>query len=656
VIADKTSKGEADEGLADESLPAKARQTREQHFKNIDELVVLRAPGLAYSYLQREQPDYNRQNPLQWLYWEQKRIALLQYMRKWSLINQRVLEQKEHLASFKVATADRNWFLNARLKALLELKQYDRVLSETRQLLWNASSLVNTDTLATWRRIIIQVYLNQGKVNDTQIAMRRYQQDYGELKNEDGVTWLQLQAQLLIQLEHYDEAIVKLEKIRTSESQALILLAKLKAESIAPSDVLDSVQLELVSIKDDVERKSLFQYVALVASVAANDTEQAIFLLESLLSDRDINLSGSVIQTGGVKIDADTLWDFYLETGNNAANNKGLLRGDDVSWYTLASNVYLSEPIIAKSLFAVLSLKSKALKHREQSMMQLVSLIESNDQPLQLVNRLFTESGYIQSLSIVPAKVRYLLVDYSLSRGDVKNAADLMADLNQPPKGQPKFNWNLRRARVLILSGSFNQGADVLREMLRPETLQPEALQPEILRKEPLQQQKTADTEDASAQKTAQSSESESTATEADTPAGGISADQVDKYLQVVFDLQAVGQYQLSLNLFNQLQNVLDDVRLHRELTFWKAESYHALEQYSLAAYLFLKSAVSPDNVYDPWYHTATFRAAESLMQAGLYEDARQRFLHLLSITDNVARKSVIRQRLQKIQLKEQIK
>jgi len=152
----------------------------------------LRAPGLAYSYLQREQPVYDKSNPLAWLYWEQKRITLLQYMRKWQLIDHRVLEQKEKLANFNVATADRNWFLIARLRALMALKHYEIVLNETRQLLWNASELVNTDTLASWRRIIIQVYLNQGMVKDTQIAMRRYQQDYGELKNEDGVFWKRL--------------------------------------------------------------------------------------------------------------------------------------------------------------------------------------------------------------------------------------------------------------------------------------------------------------------------------------------------------------------------------------------------------------------------------------------------------------------------------
>lgn len=636
--------GETSSG--DNLLVNKKTEKRNTHFKNIDELVMLRAPGLAYSYLQREQPEYNAKKPAEWLYWEQKRIALLKYMRKWTSIEQRVTRHKEQFLNAKVATRDRNWFLSERLYALVELKQYELALSDTRKLLWGASSLVKSSTLATWRRIIIQIYLRQGMIRDAQVAMRRYQQDYGLLNNEDGVAWLQLQAELLIQLKLYDEAIDKLKKINSSESQTLILLAKLKANKIAPLDALDSAQLVLVSIEDDKARAELFQYVALVASVAAGDIDQSIFLLESLLSSRKINLSDSVLQIGGVKVDADTLWDLYLKKGNAIANQKGLLSGDDESWYGLASNLYQSETVTAKALFAVLSLKSKQLHHRELSMMQLVSLIETNDQSLQLVNRLFTESEKLQNISTVPPQVRYVLVDYSLSQGNVEAAAALMADL-KPPQGQPGFDWNLRRARVLILSGAFVRGADVLRDMLKAGVFESAETADDVRDGTEIQAAvSSVSTEDNT---------SEVAAAKKMMP-GDITSQQADKFLQVVFDLQAVGKYRASLDLFNQLQNLTDDVRLQRELTFWKAESYYALEQYSMAAYLFLKSAVSPENTYDPWYHTATFRAAESLLDAGLYEDARQRFLHLLSITQNVARKAVIRQRLQKIQLQQQMK
>jgi hypothetical protein len=575
---------------------------RTVHFKNIDELVSLRAPELALSYIKREQPVYNKNDPAEWLYWEQKHIALLKYMQQWEAIDLRINEKMQNLLSTKVATADRNWFITTQLLALVELKQYSLALSKTRKLLWNASSLVRTDTYAAWRRIIIQIYLNQSNVNDAQIAMRRYQQDYGELQNEDGVSWLQVQAELLIQLNQFDEAVSLLKKINNSESKALALLAKINAKMISPLNALDSAQLVLASIDENDTRKKLFQYVALVAANAADDIEQAILLLEVLLSEQDHGLSDSIIRIGGVSLTADTLWELYLKKGNLSANRKGLLKGDDESWYAQGSNLFQSDPLTAKSIFAVLSLKARQVHHRELAMKQLVKLMDINQQPLELVNQLFTKSRYVTSIADVVDEVRYRLIDYNLSRSNVKAAAKLMADLEQPPEDQPQFDWNLRRARVLILSGSFEQGAEVLREMLNQDEI--EAL-------------------------------------------------QADKYLQVVFDLQAVEQHQIALSLFNLLQSRVDDVRLIRELIFWRAESYHEMGQYEQAAFLFLKSARSPDNVFDPWYHTASFRAAESLFAAKLYEDAKQRYLHLLKITQNAARRAVVRQRLQAIQLKQ---
>jgi len=583
-------------------LEEKAQAQLEMHFKNIDELVSLRAPGLALSYIKREQPEYNKEDPTEWLYWEQKRISLLKYMHHWKALDLRVSKQIKNLSSFKVATTDRNWFLTAQLQALIKLKQYSIALSKTRKLLWNASSLVRANTYAAWRRIIIQIYLDQSHVKDAQIAMRRYQQDYGELQNEDGMSWLQLQAQLLIQLEQYNEAITLLKQIKKPEAQAMVLLAKINAKMISPLNALDSAQLVLASIDEGDSRKNLFQYVALVSAVAADDIDQAILLLEILLSDESKPLADSLIRIGGVKINADTLWGLYLQKGNLVANRKGLLKGNDVNWYALGSNLFDSDPLTAKSIFAVLSIKAIETQHRELAMKQMVKLMDINQQPLELVNHLFTESTYISKMSDVVPEVRYRLIDFHLSRSNVKAAATLMADLKQPPQDQPQFDWNLRRARVLILSGSFEQGASVLSGMLNNEAI--ESL-------------------------------------------------QAEKYLQVVFDLQAVEQYKISLALFNQLQSLVDDVRLNRELMFWKAESYHGLKQYEQAAFLFLKSARSPDNVYDPWYHTSIFRAAESLFEAKLNEDAKQRYLHLLKITQNAARKAVIRQRLQAIQLKQ---
>jgi len=578
-------------------------EDRNTHFKNINELVELRAPGLALNYVRREQAVFNKEDPAEWLYWEQKHISLLSYTLQWEMLDHRVDQQLEKLLVPKVATADRNWFLTEQIRALIKLKKYPLALNKLRRLLWNTTDLTKTASIASWRRLVIQVYLNQNELNDAQVAMRRYQQDYGHLQKEDDISWLQVQAELYIQSEQYKEAISLLKFASTEESRALRLLAEFKSGEISALDVLNKTELMLLT-NIDKQYQALFEYVSLVAAIQGNEIDIIIKRLESLLSAKKIYLSNSVLNIGGVAVTADNLWMYYFQLGNQLANNRGLLRGDDEAWYALASNLFKSETLNAKGLLAAISLQAIEVKHRNLAMQQLVNLIEEGEQSLQLVNRLFTESKYFQGVEMIPAEVRYRLIDYNLSLGSVKLAATLMNELKQPPADQDQFAWNLRRSRVFILNGDFAQGANVLKEILKSEALQ---------------------------------------------------SSQVDKFIQVVFDLQAVKQHQFALEIFTQLETQIDNVDVLRELIFWKAESYHGLQEYEQAAYLFLKSSISPKKEYDPWYHTATFRAAESLMSARLYEDARQRFLHLLSITGNAARKTVIRQRLQSIRLNQQV-
>ena len=53
----------------------------------------------------------------------------------------------------------------------------------------------------------------------------------------------------------------------------------------------------------------------------------------------------------------------------------------------------------------------------------------------------------------------------------------------------------------------------------------------------------------------------------------------------------------------------------------------------------------------DLWAQSARFKAADALVKAALYEDAQHAYTELLKITANDARKRVIRQKLQQIQL-----
>ena len=127
--------------------------------------------------------------------------------------------------------------------------------------------------------------------------------------------------------------------------------------------------------------------------------------------------------------------------------------------------------------------------------------------------------------------------------------------------------------------------------------------------------------------------------------------EQIDQYLQVAFDLQAIQQHEQALSAFMAIDSQNLSAKNRRELAYWKAESLQKLARYEQAALLYLESAPAPDGSYDPWYHTASFQAAEAMAEAGLLTDARRQYLALLNITGDPARQVVLRQRLQDLRL-----
>ena len=302
-------------------------------------------------------------------------------------------------------------------------------------------------------------------------------------------------------------------------------------------------------------------------------------------------------------VDVDKLWQVYQDFGFQIANQDNLLRGDDEAWYLKAGNLFEQKPLYAKVLYVVLAFNAQQQYHKTIAFQQLIILLEKNKTELELINKLFMKSRRITDIEQVPAIVRYRLVDYALSRADLKSAAKLMEKLQQPPEGEEVFDWGLRRARILILGGQYEEGFQVLNELAKA--------------------------------------------------AEEITESQIDQYMQVVFDLQNIQQHGLALSAFSKLDQYPLNVKLQREIAYWKAESFQAKGEYEQAAYLYLKSAKPLDNTYDPWYHTASFKAAESLAQAGLIDDARRRYVLLLKITASAARKAVIRQRLQQLRLQQ---
>ena len=110
-----------------------------------------------------------------------------------------------------------------------------------------------------------------------------------------------------------------------------------------------------------------------------------------------------------------------------------------------------------------------------------------------MVEWLYVRSKRFAKLEAIPETVRYKLADMALKRGELHFAARLLKGLDQPPEGEDPDQWSLRRARIMVYAGDFKGAALVLSNILSSKR----ALGPKF----------------------------------------------ADRYLQVVFDLQAVGKH-----------------------------------------------------------------------------------------------------------------
>jgi tetratricopeptide (TPR) repeat protein len=307
-------------------------------------------------------------------------------------------------------------------------------------------------------------------------------------------------------------------------------------------------------------------------------------------------------------MDADQLWDAYLQQGKHIGNQEQKLLGNDDDWYLPATEALLEDPVRARVLFSVLAEYGSSAERRFVAHGYLVGMLDELAGGETLVKRLYLESERYADVEDLPPVIRYRLIDSALESGDLKTASRLMAGLAAPADGGDRFEWDLRRARVAIFTGNVDQGVELLQQLL-------------ALDDREWDQQ------------------------------------QVDRLLQVVFDLQTVQYHRQALVLFEALLDKRLDRQQQRELLFWMADSLQVLEQYDQAAYLFLKSATLSDPMaMDPWAQTARYRAAKVLVEAGLLKDARQIYSSLLRATRDASRKAVLENEIQRLHLVSAVK
>jgi hypothetical protein len=543
------------------------------------------APDLTIRLLDQAQPQIDA-DLYGWIAWEQERLAILSNWQEWDQLLVRIEKLPDDLPNlFK------EQIVSYKVKAYLKTAQPSQARELLRQQLWRVES-AQLSQYQIWRRLIIQTYLQENRINDARISMLRFNQDYDH-KDQD---WMMLQSEVLMRSERYEQVIQLLSEANYWQAEVISLLAQLRIGQLDHDDIRSRVSIVESDKDQDFDKLITYRVLGYYASQRMSVVDQVVALEQIFHSDVSSSLNL-------FKLTADKLWRAYAEYGRLVGNRAELLVGDDQQWLDLAKIVSDVTPAKSRSLSALLMWESSDPDIIMATAQQYLETL-GNDDPTNrnLLENLFNKSQIFADANRIPTPIRYHLVDVALKNANIEEATRLMSGLTTIPSGTTRFNWLLRQARVLVLGGRYDEGQKVLETLI----------------------------------------------SEYDE----VTDENTDRLLQVLFDLQTVELNESAIQLFNFLLSKPISPRHHREILFWIADSYQGLEQYEQAALLYLRSAILPGpESMDPWAQTARYNAAESLKNAGLVDDARRIYEALLKITPEPVRRSLLKHNIQQLWL-----
>ncbi|MBL4763070.1 MAG: tetratricopeptide repeat protein [Gammaproteobacteria bacterium] len=551
------------------------------------------APELAISLLDQSQPSVEK-DFVAWVQWEQQRAAIYTQWKEWDKLLLRLENLPENLPPFFV-----NWVIESQALAYLKLDQPNLALQRLRQLLWQEDTSGIYRNFPRWRRQLIEVYLELGFYDDSRRAIVRFSHDYPDRSQQVDL----LKAKVLLESKRYGEVAELLSGSEEIDEILIRLYAELSGKAANLNAVITRIKKQLGEKGLSAADKTRFLWLlSLALERGGSEAAELIAMEQSIRLLSPVQMRPSLLRPS-----ADKIWRNYVRLGNELGNRAELLTGDDEAWFALAKKVEAKSLVSARSLYAVLAQNARNKSMRSRAAIRLSELLldkEAKDlERLNALEWLYLDAAHFQEKLQIPERIRYQLVDHVLLRGDIQLAKELMQGLEKSPSDQDQLEWNLRRARVQVLSGDYQRGSTLLSELLNK-----------------------TDTLDKR---------------------------QIDRVLQVVFDLQTVESHPAAIEHLNVLYGLALDAKQKREILYWLADSYKGLKQYHDASVLYLRSAtLFGVNALDPWAQTALYNAAETLTHGGHLDDAKRIYEKLLKATDNPARRSLLRHNIQQLWLK----
>ena len=168
----------------------------------------------------------------EWILWEQERLAILAEWKQWDQLLIRI----EGLPS-DIPDQFKQQATTYKARAFLELGQTSSARQVLRERLWLGLSQ-DSASYETWRRLIIESYIDDGRTEDARVAMLRFDQDF----NSTDLSWLLLRARVLIESERYEQAIRLLQGREEWQARLTSMLAAFRLQRIDKAELWRQVK------------------------------------------------------------------------------------------------------------------------------------------------------------------------------------------------------------------------------------------------------------------------------------------------------------------------------------------------------------------------------------------------------------------------------
>ena len=437
------------------------------------------------------------------------------------------------------------------------------------------------------RRAVIATYLADDLLADARVAMTAFRKDYGATDTD----WLLLAAGVEMRTGNLDAAVNLLAPLDSAAAKLLRLYARLGNRSIEPEQVIDRA----FALRDVAGAPPTRDILAVMAQ--ATITAGKFYPLADLLEDYLLTAPSDADKIYPRFSVAD-LFAVYARIATEQANKAGLLVGDDAAWLAYARGTSPQATVVRRAIFAHLAAGNNSLL-RQQAIDEYINvLIDINRS--KLIPHLFAPDTRFGELTL-GGVTALRLAAHALHAGDYALAAAANATLSELPAGIARSDWLLQAARIDIFAGLHDAGAAKLHEWL---TMHPQ-----------------------------------------------LTGEQTDAVLQPIFDLQTVARHELALDLLPLVNARAPTAKHRREIAYWLAESHQGNGQPLLAADLFLFSALQRADGFDRWGEAARFRAADALLEAQLFDDARRLLEDMLARTKSESSRNALQQKLQRLWL-----